>query len=189
MFANLFDFVEVNAGAGLDEVTLFGSTQRDVFASTPGQAYLQGQGFRIETLDFETLDVHANSNLDVAILRDGPSDDAIYLSGPTARISGGGISTTAHGFSHTTLSAAAGGYDTGYLFDPQGDDLLVLKDRSVELHDAAHTTQFLGLDMLWASSRNGGEDIVDRVFEEGENGPFPFTLLGDWGEPDEGDDT
>ena len=186
LIANLFDVVQVDAGAGSDEATLYGSTQRDVFTASPGQANIQGQGFRIETLDFETLDAHANSRLDVAILSDGPSNDILNLSGEIARISGGNYSTTAHGFSNNTLSASSGGYDVGYIFDTPANERLILKDHSAELHDAAHATEFLNLDMLWATSRKGGEDVVDRIFEESENGPFPFKLLGAWDDPDEG---
>lgn len=153
--------VQVDPGAGSNNLALNGSSGADTAALAPGAATLAGPGYEIDVPhDATSVVVTGRGGADSASFSDSPGDDYFYARGATGVMTGSGFSARVRGFHTISGAAAAGGSDRAQLYDTPGDDVFTAQGATASMTGPGYATSISGFGRITGYSVSGGNDAA-----------------------------
>ncbi len=133
-------------GAGIDSITMTGTSGVETATLRVGNASLVGTGFSAAATTVENVTVHSGGGADVAFLHDSAGNDDFKAWHDHAEMTGAGYGTFVTGFSRVD-GVASTGTDTATLFDSAGDDVLQSYSNRATMTGAGYFNRALGFDL------------------------------------------
>ena len=162
--------VRLDAGAGNDAVKLYDSPGDDLLVTTPGFARLEGSGFAIEAVGFESVLAYATAGgLDAAKMYDSPGDDLFYASPIEAILYGEGFYNRTKFFEANIAYATAGGIDGAKLIDSADDDVFYGDPKQAALYGSGFYNRAKFFEGVNAYALYGGHDVAQLYDSEGDD--------------------
>lgn len=151
--------VQIDAGAGIDSVTLNGSTAADAVLLRADLARMTSGTRGVSVTGHETVSASGGGGADIAYLYDTAGDDTVSMTPAWVTLTGAGFSLAASGFAQSFAYASAG-VDTALVSDGAGDDRLFALPEYTVLQDAtaSYYRYAGGFDSVTAAATAGGAD-------------------------------
>ncbi|WP_164102209.1 S8 family peptidase [Candidatus Laterigemmans baculatus] len=154
-----FEDVRYEGSGGSDRAYLYDTRGNDRLEARPGQAMLEGAGFRYEVSNVQRVYVHATAGgADMAFLHDSPEDDQLAVRPQFVSLRGGEFFNSAYGFERVYAYATAGGHDVANLYDSAGDDRMTASAESAWISGQGYYAQARSFDSVTGHATAGGHD-------------------------------
>ena len=167
--------IDVDAGSGYDEATLYDSAGNDRFTGTTTYARLKGAGFVNFVSSFDRVSAYASNGGadDRASLYDSAGNDRFTGNPDLARLRGDGFDNYVNGFDMVTAYATAGGTDDrAYFTDSDGDDRYIASPEDARLKGDTFNNLAVGFDRTYAYATEGGDDDRATFYDSAGNDRF-----------------
>lgn len=156
-----FEQVQYQGGGGNDRAYLYDTQGNDTLVASPGEARLEGVGFRYEVTDVVRTFVHATAGgHDVAFLHDSSGDDQLAVRPQFVSLRNGNFFNSAVGFERVHAYATGGGFDVAQLYDSAGNDRLTASSAATMISGPGYYVQARGFDSITGHSSAGGQDLA-----------------------------
>ncbi len=164
-----FEQVTYDGHGGNDRVFIYDTQGDDRLTASPGNATLEGVGFRYDVSNVARSYVHATAGgQDVAFLYDSPEDDQLAVRPQFVSLRGGEYFNNALGFERVYAYATRGGNDTADIYDSIGDDRLTASSASAMISGPGYYVQAKAFDSVSANATAGGSDLA-TLYSDGSN--------------------
>jgi len=151
----------VEAGAGADVVTVYGTTAADHAVFQVGKLAFTGGGQSFSADGVESIYVHGSGGGDTAVFYDSAGDDRLISRQTYTTMTGAGFLHYASGFANVFAYATAGGNDTSELYDSAGNDHFRGKPTASILSGADYYRYVYKFETVYAYSTAGGFDVAE----------------------------
>lgn len=168
--------LEINSGAGSDELIVTGSSQADTITLKAGIASFNNSQLKIVAVGSEEVSFNGAGGADSAILYDTDSDDTLSLRPFQAEMLGAGYKFNVADVDRIYIHATAGGQDVGAIYDSAGDDRLSVRPQFSSMSGAGYFNYISGIERLYAYGTSGGRDVAELYDSSGND---RFTTSGD----------
>jgi hypothetical protein len=161
--------VIVDAGAGTDSATIYGTTGDDSATFRPGQVCVTGGGATVQAVGVEATFAHGGGGNDSATFHDSAGSDRLVARQSQATMTGEGYSNYAAGFANLKAYSTAGSDDICEMYDSAGDDYFRGKSTASIMSGADYYWFMVNFGKVTAYSQADGNDFAELFDSPGDD--------------------
>lgn len=160
--------IEIDGGAGQDEIQIYGSEGDDRFRIDVGSMWLANSQVSASAIGFESVFCNGRGGLDVGIMTDSQGDDLLIDSDGRSKLSGVGYDHTLVDFERTRAISRAG-RDAAHLNDTAGIDRFIGQVHSSSLRSIGRSVIVDQFASVVVRADRGGQDSAELYDTSGDD--------------------